>query len=239
MIEDVASVVEDVQIHVAVVVVVGGRTAGAEHAVAADAGRLGHIGEGTVAVIAIQPVRQLPAQIAAFVARYVVRPGAGHEVEVHEAVAVVVENAHAAAGAFHNVVQVVIAIAVFEGDSRLLRDVGECWKALSRLGANADRKNQQGAGGRDCQPEFHCRTPNPSAPRSIHSIIARRSSSVRRRRPGGRHAFDGGRRFDLVPRPSRVPARDGPDQAAGSRAARIHVLADTAAVARRGSYTCP
>src|ERR1019366_951356 len=199
VVEDVAAVVENVQIHVAVVVVIGGRTAGTEHAVAADACLLGYICERAVAIVAVQLVRQLAAKIAAFVAGYVVRPGAVYEVEVHEAVAVVIENAYTAAGALHDVVQVVVAIAVLEVDPRLFCDVGECRKGRCRLGSDADRKNRQGPGGQHCHPRSHGCPPDAPAlvlvpsegsplncpPGSIHSMIARRSSSVRGADPAG------------------------------------------------------
>ena len=125
MVQDVRTVVEDVKVDVAVAVVVGGRAGHAVSVASADTRLLGHVGEGSVAIVAIQAVRELALEPAA---RVVVDVGAvspGDEVDVEPAVTVVVEEHGTRARPLDDVAQLLVAEAVLEMDPGLLGHVGE------------------------------------------------------------------------------------------------------------------
>jgi hypothetical protein len=108
-------------------------------------------------------VGELSAEIAAVIVAYPLGPLTVREIDIQEAIVVIVKDADAGAGPFDDVVQVAIAVALLEVESGLFRDVGEadacaCCRGLvgksdqGRARENQQYKNWGGAG--DCQV-FH------------------------------------------------------------------------------------
>jgi hypothetical protein len=116
VVKDVRPVVEHVEVHVAVVIVIRRRASGAEGLVA-HAGGFRDVGELALPVVLIKVVGQLVAKIAPLAVADTLGPGAIDEVDILEAVAIVVEDADAGASALDDVVQVMIAVALTEGDA--------------------------------------------------------------------------------------------------------------------------
>jgi hypothetical protein len=118
------AIIQNEQVDVAIVVVIGSSAAGRIVA-AAETRLFGDIGEGSVAVVAEKVVLQLSAKILVLWCADPVRPFAVRKIDIEEAVVVVVEDADAGAGSFDDIVQVAVAVALLEVEAGRSCDVGE------------------------------------------------------------------------------------------------------------------
>jgi hypothetical protein len=91
----------------------------------------GDIGEGAVAIVAVEMIGGIGA-IGVGVVGDAFEVAAAEDIEVEEAIVVVVEPDAAGAGGFENGTEFLFAEGMLEADFGLLGDVFEGWKVLLR-----------------------------------------------------------------------------------------------------------
>ena len=117
-VQHVGAIVVDIQIDVAVVVVVGGCYPDGKSGIA-HAGLVGHISESEVAVVAVESILRRYVDLGSL------EWSAVREVDVDVTVPVVITKRQSRANIFDDVLLAACAVCVLECDARVFRDVSK------------------------------------------------------------------------------------------------------------------